>query len=132
MERRPDDTLVLDENYIPPCLDCGSPRLSGFIKEIEGLLHHRGEAPPASQAPEKGSGGRLSAAAAGKTVSAPVCSSGQRRDASPGAILHGGAAAGGELATFTSIINGHRPFPSIITNSCRRRLIRLSLSCAAH
>ena len=45
VERRPDDTLVLDENYIPPCLDCRvSPRLSGFIKEIEGLLHHRGEA----------------------------------------------------------------------------------------
>jgi len=45
VERRPDDTLVLDEKYIPPCLDCRvSPRLSGFIKEIEGLLHHRGEA----------------------------------------------------------------------------------------
>jgi len=45
VERRPDDTLVLDEKYIPPCLDCRvSPRLSGFIKEVEGLLHHRGEA----------------------------------------------------------------------------------------
>jgi type VI secretion system protein ImpJ len=45
VERRPDNTLVLDEHYIPTCLDSRvSPRLMGFVKEIEGLLHHRGEA----------------------------------------------------------------------------------------
>ena len=45
VERRSDDKLVLDENFIPPCLDCQvSPHLRGYIKEIEGLLHHRGEA----------------------------------------------------------------------------------------
>jgi type VI secretion system protein ImpJ len=45
VERRSDDMLVLDEDFIPPCLACEvSPRLSGFLKEIEGLLHHRGEA----------------------------------------------------------------------------------------
>lgn len=45
VERRPDDTVVLADNFIPPCLDCRvSSRLIGFVEEIEGLLHHRGEA----------------------------------------------------------------------------------------
>jgi type VI secretion system protein ImpJ len=45
VERRSDDMLLLDEEFIPPCLDCQvSPRLSGYLHEIEGLLHHRAEA----------------------------------------------------------------------------------------
>jgi type VI secretion system protein ImpJ len=45
VERRSDDMLVLDEDFIPPCLDCQvSPRLAGYVKEIEGLLHHRADA----------------------------------------------------------------------------------------
>jgi type VI secretion system protein ImpJ len=45
MERRSDDMLLLDEEFIPPCLDCRvSPRLSGYLHEIEGLLHHRADA----------------------------------------------------------------------------------------
>ncbi|MES9895140.1 MAG: type VI secretion system baseplate subunit TssK [Candidatus Thiodiazotropha endolucinida] len=45
VERRSDDMLVLDEDFIPPCLDCEvSPRLDGYVKEIEGLLHHRADA----------------------------------------------------------------------------------------
>ena len=45
VERRSDDMLLLDEAFIPPCLDCQvSPRLSGFLHEIEGLLHHRADA----------------------------------------------------------------------------------------
>jgi type VI secretion system protein ImpJ len=45
VERRADDMLVLDEDFIPPCLDCEvSPRLDGYVKEIEGLLHHRADA----------------------------------------------------------------------------------------
>jgi type VI secretion system protein ImpJ len=44
VEGRADKSLILDEGYIPPCLDCrASPRLLGFINEIQGLLHHRGE-----------------------------------------------------------------------------------------
>ena len=44
-ERRSDKKVILDEAFIPPCLDCrASLRLSGFVKEIAGLLHHRGEA----------------------------------------------------------------------------------------
>jgi len=44
-EVRSDKTVVLNEAFIPPCLDCaGVPRLHGFIKEIHGLLQHRAEA----------------------------------------------------------------------------------------
>lgn len=40
-----DKSVVLDPHYIPPCLDCGaSPVLSGFLNELQGLVHHRGEA----------------------------------------------------------------------------------------
>jgi type VI secretion system protein ImpJ len=45
VERRSDDMLLLDEEFIPPCLDCQvSPRLAGYLHEIEGLLHHRADA----------------------------------------------------------------------------------------
>lgn len=44
VERRADRQVVLDEAFLPPCLDCQSvPRLAGFIKEAQGLLQHRGE-----------------------------------------------------------------------------------------
>ena len=37
--------MVLDERYIPPNIACGNqPLLSGFLREIEGLLHQRGDA----------------------------------------------------------------------------------------
>jgi len=45
VERRSDDMLLLDEEFVPPCLDCQvSARLSGYLHEIEGLLHHRADA----------------------------------------------------------------------------------------
>ncbi len=56
VERRSDDMLVLDEEFIPPCLDCQvSPRLAGYLHEIEGLLHHRADA-LASRLVEGGAG----------------------------------------------------------------------------
>lgn len=37
--------VVLDEGFIPPTLNChATQRLNGFVKEITGLLHNRGEA----------------------------------------------------------------------------------------
>lgn len=43
-EAREDRNVVLDNQYIATCLDCmASPRLSGFLSELVGLLHHRGE-----------------------------------------------------------------------------------------
>ncbi|MFK5914341.1 MAG: type VI secretion system baseplate subunit TssK [Woeseiaceae bacterium] len=43
-ESREDKNILLDDQYIPTCLDCNaSPKLTGFISELVGLLHHRGE-----------------------------------------------------------------------------------------
>jgi len=45
VEIRADKNVILDEGYIAPCLNCQSqPRLRGFVEELSGLLHHRGEA----------------------------------------------------------------------------------------
>ncbi len=44
-ESREDKNVILDDQYIPTCLDCNvSPKLSGFLSELVGLLHHRAEA----------------------------------------------------------------------------------------
>jgi type VI secretion system protein ImpJ len=44
-EVRADKQIVLEDGFIPPTLDCAASKsLSGFIGEIHGLLHHRGEA----------------------------------------------------------------------------------------
>jgi len=44
LECRADKRIVLDDAYIPPCVDFrASPRLAGFVNELLGLLHHRGE-----------------------------------------------------------------------------------------
>lgn len=43
-EARDEKNVLLDENYYPPCLDVRAvPKLSGFLGELAGLLHHRGE-----------------------------------------------------------------------------------------
>jgi type VI secretion system protein ImpJ len=45
VEVRPDKNVLLDENFIAPCLNCEcQPPLRGFIEELTGLLHTRGEA----------------------------------------------------------------------------------------
>ncbi len=45
IERRKDNTLILDTEYCPPCLDFRiSPRLVGFVDELFGMLHQRGDA----------------------------------------------------------------------------------------
>lgn len=43
-ESRDDKNLILDEHFLPTCLDCRAvPKLAGFMVELGGLLHHRGE-----------------------------------------------------------------------------------------
>lgn len=45
VESKVDKQVVLDDRFIPPLLDCQvSTPLSGFLSELQGLLHHRGEA----------------------------------------------------------------------------------------
>ncbi|MCS5565907.1 MAG: type VI secretion system baseplate subunit TssK [Methylococcales bacterium] len=57
IESRTDKTLVLDTEYIPSNINClGVPILSGFIKELHGLLYTRVEA-LAGRVSEAGRGG---------------------------------------------------------------------------
>ena len=45
IECNKDKLVQLDENYIPAVMHCNaSPQLSGFVKEVQALLKHRGEA----------------------------------------------------------------------------------------
>ncbi|MEJ2693704.1 MAG: type VI secretion system baseplate subunit TssK [Candidatus Thiodiazotropha sp.] len=45
VECRSDGNVILDDAYLPTALDCQAVvGLSAFLKEIAGLLHHRGEA----------------------------------------------------------------------------------------
>lgn len=45
VERRPDLSILLDENHIPSVVVAHeSTLLAGFLRELAGLLHHRGEA----------------------------------------------------------------------------------------
>lgn len=45
VERRADNKLVLDVNYVPPALDvAGNDILASHLRELHGLLHQRGEA----------------------------------------------------------------------------------------
>ncbi len=45
IERRADDSVSLDPGFIPGALTVeASPILSGFVSELEGMLHQRGEA----------------------------------------------------------------------------------------
>lgn len=42
IEVRPDNEIVLDQAFIPSCLDIRAARpLEGFVREVEGLLDHR-------------------------------------------------------------------------------------------
>ena len=57
LETRPDKGVILDEAFLPPCLDCSAnPKLKGFINELQGLLEHRCEA-LGSRVTEGGRGG---------------------------------------------------------------------------
>jgi type VI secretion system protein ImpJ len=45
VEVREDKNLVLDDAYLPTAIDCRAVAgLVGFVTELQGLLHHRGEA----------------------------------------------------------------------------------------
>ncbi len=57
VERRPDNSLLIDKGYIPPVLACRvSPVLAGFLREVRGLLGQRGDA-LAARLVQPGAGG---------------------------------------------------------------------------
>jgi type VI secretion system protein ImpJ len=58
VEVRADRQVVLDQQFIPPCLNCeASPVLTGFLAELQGLFHHRGSAIAERVADTSGRGG---------------------------------------------------------------------------
>ena len=57
IESRSDKNILLDDEYLPPLINClAMPRVKNYIKEICGLLHARGEA-LAGRVSESGRGG---------------------------------------------------------------------------
>ncbi|MDD5461305.1 MAG: type VI secretion system baseplate subunit TssK [Methylococcales bacterium] len=45
IEVRTDKQIILDKSFIPTCLNAGaSNQLISYVREIEGMLHHRGNA----------------------------------------------------------------------------------------
>src|SRR4029078_9541020 len=57
LERRPDNKLIVDRNFIPPCLDVNAnPVLAGYARHVHGLLHQRGDIVAARSA-QPGRGG---------------------------------------------------------------------------
>ncbi len=61
VERRADNRVVLDARYVPPMLHAaGHPVLDGYVRELFGLLHQRGEALAARlAAPGRGGVGEI-------------------------------------------------------------------------
>lgn len=44
IEAKADKKVVLDDEYIPTCIDCNaSQRLTSFLSELAGLIQHRGD-----------------------------------------------------------------------------------------
>ncbi len=44
-EVRTDNSVELDKNFIPPCMSChDNLKLNGYMQEMKGLLHQRGQA----------------------------------------------------------------------------------------
>jgi len=116
LESRPDQGVILDDTYMPTCLDCSaSPKLKGFISELEGLLEHRGEA----------LGGRVSEAGRGGVAeiadflmlllvnrTLPLISHlGNLPGLHPEEFYRNAVQLAGELATFTSAEKRPPAFP---------------------
>lgn len=117
VEMRADRNVLLDERYIPPALLCSAtPPLMGFLTELQGMLHHRGEA-LAGRVSEAGSHGvaeiadflLLQAVNRAEPLIAHFAAAGVVH---PERLYATCVALAGELATFTS--RGKRPpsFPA--------------------
>jgi len=105
-ESRADGGVVLDESFLPPCLDCQAvPRLTAFMTELQGLLRHRGES-LAGRMTDGGKGvAEISAFMLLQVVNRlePLVSHLSRtRGLHPEELYMLGLQMAGELATFTS------------------------------
>ena len=106
-EKRADQSIVLDRQFIPPCLDCrASSILSGFLNELHGLLHQRGEA-LAGRVTASGRGGVAEIAdfLLLQTVNRfepLIAHMASMNDLHPEVLYRNGLQLAGEMATFTS------------------------------
>ncbi|MEZ5591276.1 MAG: type VI secretion system baseplate subunit TssK [Gammaproteobacteria bacterium] len=116
VEKRSDQTVVLDRQFIPPCLDCrASPLLSGFLNELHGLLHQRGEA-LAGRVTASGRGGvaeiadflLLQTVNRFEPLFAHLAS---MSDLHPEGLFRNGLQLAGEMATFTNRSKRPASFP---------------------
>ncbi|MGQ3214228.1 MAG: type VI secretion system baseplate subunit TssK [Shinella sp.] len=115
-EVRSDNSVVLDESYVPPAMDCAvSPILSGLLTEIVGLLNHRGEAIASRLAGANvGTAAEITDMMMLQTINRwqPVFS--HMASASfvhPERLFIAMIGLAGELATFTAAGRRPRPFP---------------------
>lgn len=126
VEVRADRNAVLDDAYIPSCLDCrASVVLAGYMAEIQGLLHHRGEAVAARVV---GSGATKGVAEiadflmlqALNRYEPQVAHMAQLADLHPERFYAWALGLAGELDTFTA--RGRRPpaFPPYIHDDLQR------------
>ncbi len=115
VEVRPDNSVVLDESYIPPTLDARtSPVLAGMLTEIVGLLNHRGEAIAGRlSSGSVGTGAEMTDTLMLQTINRwqPVFTHLASISAHPDTVFENMVALAGELATFTTPGRRPRPFP---------------------
>lgn len=112
VEKRSDQSVVLDRRYIPPTLDCrNNGLLAGFVSELNGLLHQRGEA-LAARVTASGRGGVAEIAdflllQVVNRFGPLFAHLAEMADLHPESFYQTGLQLGGELATFTN--RGKRP-----------------------
>jgi type VI secretion system protein ImpJ len=105
VERRADNKLVLDTNFIPPTLHAGgNETIASYLREVHGLLHQRGEALAARLAqPGRAGVGEISDFLLLQTINRAEPLFAQLRQTSvlhPRDLYFYGVALAGELGTF--------------------------------
>lgn len=117
IECRSDKKVVLDQQYIPPAMDCQAvPRLYDFLKELVGLFHQRGDV-LAGRMSAAGRGGSaeigdfmlLQAVNRYEPLLAHLANS---QDVHPESFYQAAISMAGELATFNSKTRRTLQFPA--------------------
>ncbi len=116
VEVRSDNSVVLDESYVPPAMDFAvSPILSGLLTEIVGLLNHRGEAIAARLAGTNvGTAAEITDMMMLQTINRwqPLFTHmASATFVHPERLFTSMIGLAGELATFTAVGHRPRPFP---------------------
>ncbi|PWI34090.1 type VI secretion system baseplate subunit TssK [Vibrio albus] len=123
-ERKADKTVMLDEDFLPPCLDCKAvPKIHGYLTELQGMLRHRAEA-LSGRITESGRGGAAEIAdfMMLQTVNRlePLFTHlTDTKGLHPEAFFRIGIQVAGELATFTTRNKRPPDLPSYLHDDLR-------------